>query len=231
MLQGTAQNAIMQQKFCSFLLAAMTFDLRFLVFVCVAVLCLPSGCREDSSQAKKEGGYNLFDKKTKDPNKMIKRPGFSVAEPIPIIQGLQQAGDVEKRSAGRAFVTYCIFLAGTAVVTSGVVFWQIRRKKYAEWELNNPMALVKELYFIHQLSEPEKKLMQEISDKNSLSTPLQLFIEPKFLLKIWESGSFSASRPLVRRLLSNLFDIVAEGDEATVTAETNFDTTVYVRRT
>jgi len=78
--------------------------------------------------------------------------------------------------------------------------------------MNDPVFLVKELNFAHQLSEQEKRLMREISEKNLLSTPLKLFVEPQFLLDAWENEAFAASQPAVQQLLSKLFDISKTSD-------------------
>ena len=94
------------------------------------------------------------------------------------------------------------------------------------------MALVKELSVVHKLTEQEKKLMQEVSNRNALPSPLQLFVEPKFLLEAREDDSFIAAQPAVRRLLSKLFDIGAEGDENSIMLPgMNSETLVYPQRT
>jgi len=59
----------------------------------------------------------------------------------------------------------------------------------------------------HQLSEPEKRLMQELSEKHSLATSLNLFIEPKYLLDALDNETFASSRPEVQQLLYKLFDV------------------------
>ena len=158
---------------------------------------------------------NLFEKRnTNVPKREIQRPVGNRNNPV--IIGLQNAGDPEKRGAGRYGVMYYILLFGVlTVLIAGLVYWQRLRREQMEWALSNPMALVGELSFVHKLSEQEKKLMLEVSNRNALPSPLQLFVEPKFLLEAWEDDSFVSVQPVVRRLLSKLFDIVTEGGENT----------------
>jgi hypothetical protein len=134
---------------------------------------------------------------------------------VKITQGMRQAVDHEKKGTSRAALYYGIFFVGMAVIIGGLVYFQIWRRKQTEWELNDPMALVKELDWVHQLSDPEKRFMQELSTKYALPSPLKLFVEPKYLLEAMESDSFISARSLVRRLLSKLFDITPEGNTAT----------------
>jgi hypothetical protein len=103
--------------------------------------------------------------------------------------------------------SYAIFLSVVAVLIAGYVGWQMWRQKRTIWELNDPIFLVNELNSAHKLSEQEKRLMRELSEKNSLSTPLKLFVEPKFLLDAWENETFPQSQLTVQQLLSKLFDI------------------------
>ena len=186
---------------------------RFFVFACVAILCLTTGCRDDSARGK---GYNLLDtsKNTRrDPPRPPRvtpadDPTKRIAEAI-----RQQAGDPEKRRASQQLIPYAVCLTVVAVVVGGLLYWQTRLRKRAEWELNDPMALVQELNFVHQLSEPEKKLMKELAERNALPNPLKIFVEPKFLLEAWEDISLNPERPLVRRLLARLFEITVQGSE------------------
>ena len=190
--------------------AMKSFPYHFL-FACIAVaLCL--AVVETVSAQTERKGINLFErnKTTNTPRREIQRPANNQ-----IITAMQSVADNEKRHNDnrRMLFYYSLFLAGVIAVAVCLVYWQHRRRKQTEWELNDPMALVKELNFAHQLSEQEKRLMQEVSSKNTLSSPLQLFVEPKFLLDVWEDDSFVSSQPLVRRLLSKLFDIAVGGGE------------------
>jgi hypothetical protein len=187
---------------------------RFFVFVCVlAALCLAIGCRDNSSQKENVKGINLFD---------LKNANTKKGEPLSrdnelakrLSEGIQQGVNPEKKENSRVLWHYGIILICIAIVIAGLVYWQVWQKKRAEWEQNDPMALVKELNFVHQLSEQEKRVMQEISEKNALLTPLNLFVEPKFLLEALESDSFVAVYPSVRRLLAKLFDITDGGENA-----------------
>ena len=183
---------------------------RFFVFGCVAALCLTVGCRDDSARGK---GYNLLDT-SKNTRRDTPRPPRVTPADDPsrrVSEALQRAGDPEKRNIGRTMTPYAVFLAAAATVIVGLLYWQQRRRKRAEWELNDPMALVQELYFVHQLSEPEKNLMKELAEQNALPNPLKLFVEPKFLLEAWEDIALAPERPLVRRLLSRLFEITVQG--------------------
>ena len=185
---------------------------RFFAFVCVLVtLCPAIGCGDDSAR-KKEGakGVNIFNIK---PKKDEPPPNSNTPTPS-VIQGMQRAGDPQKKEIGRAAWYYTFLLFGVAIVVAGVVCWRMWRQRRAEWELNDPMALVKELVFVHQLSDQDKRFMQELSEKNSLTSPLSLFVEPKFLLDALESDSFISAQTSVRRLLAKLFDITADEDDA-----------------
>jgi len=125
----------------------------------------------------------------------------------------------------RAFQFYGFFFAFVAVVIAGLVYWQVWKRKKTEWEVNDPMALVKELNFVHQLSEQEKQLMRELSENNSLPSPLKLFVEPKFLLDALESDTFFDVQPSVRQLLSKLFGITTE--ESEISDVVGMDTELY----
>jgi hypothetical protein len=104
-------------------------------------------------------------------------------------------------------LSYAIFLGIIAAAVSAYLAWRNWQKKREVWELNDPVFLVTELNSAHRLSEQERRLMREISEKHSLSTPLKLFVEPNFLLDAWESETFASSKPTVQQLLSKLFDI------------------------
>ena len=183
---------------------------RFLVFVCTAALCLTVGCRDDSGRGK---GYNLLDT-SKNTRRDTPRPPRVTPADDParrVSDALQRAGDPEKRRASQQLIPYAVCLTVVAVVVGGLLYWQTRLRKRAEWELNDPMALVQELNFVHQLSEPEKKWMKELAERNALPNPLKIFVEPKFLLEAWEDISFNPERPMIRRLLSRLFEITVQG--------------------
>ena len=200
-------------------------SLRFFVLVCVAVSCLTLGCRERPSQSKK-GSVDIFNRKVSKNTE--KKP--RTADPTltsQITKALQQSVNPDEKNFGQTALQYGLFLTGIAVVIAGLVGWQVWQKRKREWELNDPMALVQELNFVHQLSEHEKRLMQELSTQNALLSPLKLFVEPKFLLETWENDFTSLSRPTVRQLLSKLFGITVEDREASVVKEGANTETVY----
>ena len=105
-------------------------------------------------------------------------------------------------------MNYGIFLGITTMIAVGAFAWRMWMQKRAEREQSDPMFLVHELNVAHQLSDLEKRLMKELSEKYSLPTPLKIFVEPGYLLDAWESESFASSQPTVQKLLSKLFDIV-----------------------
>ena len=174
------------------------------VFV-VAALCL--AVAEIASAQEK---FNLLKpRNTNAPPPRIQRQVENRTNPL--ITGLQNAGDPEKREAGRyGTMYYVLFFSVLTVLIAGIVYWRVWQQKRMDWALNDPMALVEELSFVHQLSKQEQRLMLEISNRNALPSPLQLFVEPKFLLEAWEDESFVSTQPVVRRLLSKLFDITTE---------------------
>lgn len=202
---------------------------RFFVFVCVVALCLTTGCGDGSSQSKKKG-VNIFDKnQSKNTERLPRKVDSDYARQI--TQALQQAGDPERKDTSGALWHYGTFLAGVAVVVGGIVLWQAWRRRQAVWELNDPMALVQELNRVHQFSDREKRLMQEIATNNSLPTPLKLFVEPKFLLDAWDTDPSATSRLTIRMLLSQLFDISLEGRESSaVSSGAGGETTMFQSR-
>jgi len=108
---------------------------------------------------------------------------------------------------GQTLVYFVLFLVVAALIIAGFIGWQVWRQKRMEKELSDPIFLVYELNVAHQLSEPEKRLMQELSEKHSLATSLNLFIEPKYLLDALDNETFASSRPEVQQLLYKLFDV------------------------
>jgi len=147
-----------------------------------------------------------------------------------VIQGLRQTGDPDAKNFGQTARKYGLFLAGIAAVVAGLVGWRRWQQRKAEWELNDPMALVLELSVAHQLSEREKRLMLDISVQRALSSPLELFVEPKFLLEALDNGAVGMSRSMVRQLLSKLFDITVEGNQASGVLDAADVETVYYAR-
>jgi len=177
---------------------------RFLVFAgFMGVLCLPAVL---SAQEEERQRINLFDKKNVNvPRRELQRN--TTDELTQFSHSLRQALDPEAKQNWRAVLYFCVFALGLSVCVGGWFFWQIIRKRRMEGELNDPMYLVRELNFVHQLSEPEKRIMQVLTDRNALPSPLTLFVEPKFLLDAWENDLYDTSRSTVRRLLSKLFEI------------------------
>ena len=183
---------------------------RIFVFVCVVALCLSIGCREE----KKEGNINIFERKSTNTDRRREVQRSDDDQLRRVTEALQRTTDPEKRKESITLMPYVILLSAAAVIVAGLVYWKVLRQKWAAWELNDPMALVQELNYVHQLSEQEKRFMQDLSGKNMLSSPLKLFVEPKFLLEAWEDDSLDSNvRPSVRCLLSKLFEITPEGSE------------------
>jgi len=193
--------------------------------ILVSVIVVAALCLAIVETVSAQENINLFKPKNTD----TPRPQNPRQIDNRIITGLKTAGDPEKRNAGRSELMYtALFIGGTAVLIVGIVYGLLWQKKRMEWALHDPMALVQELNSVHQLSEQEKWLMLEVSKKNALPYPLQLFVEPKFLLAAWEDDSFVSSQPLVRRLLSKLFNITTEsGESSAVLAGMNSETRVY----
>ena len=162
-----------------------------------------------SASVQAQENFNLWDKSNN--NRNFPRPAPPQVTDLEhrdrIAKSFKDAMDPAARQQSQALLNYGIFLGIAAVIVAGVVYWQMWRHKRAERELSDPVFLVNELNSAHQLSEQEKRLMRELSEKNSLATPLKLFIEPKFLLDAWESDAFATSQSEVQQLLSKLFDI------------------------
>ena len=221
MLQRIAKNIIIGHAICVAPIGfAMKSAVRFSLFVCIAsALCLVVGCQERPTQSR-GGGVNLFDpnRGTSTPRREVQRPTDPRSQQV--IQALREHNDPDRREFdGRSFRLYGIFLGCVAVLVAGLLYWQLLKRKRSEWELSDPMALVKELNLAHQLSDQEKRLMQELSDRNALPSPLKLFVEPKFLLEALESDSFVSARDSVLQLLSKLFDITVEVNTGTFTVQ------------
>ena len=170
------------------------------------MFCLPT-LPSESAQAQES--FNLWDRSNN--NRNIPR-----REPQPRITDEEYANRIANsfqgemdtaRDQSRTLLNYGIFLGIAGVIIAGFVCWQIWRQKNMAREFDDPMFLVQELNSVHQLSEPEKRVMRELSEKHLLPTPLKLFVEPKFLLDAWENETFASSQPTVQRLLSKLFDI------------------------
>ena len=191
------------------------FAIRFCVFVFVGtLLCSPAAVLE-SVQAQEPRGYNLFDTRRNEgkDTPRIQRPPVD-AEVARRFQEIRNATDPEQRGSRQSALYYALFLLGVAAVAAGLFGWKAWQKRREAWAVNDPMALVKELNHVHQLNEQEKRVMRELSEQNVMPTSLSLFVEPKFLLEALENEAFAPSRSTVRRLLSKLFDIAAEGGEA-----------------
>ena len=190
---------------------AMKSALRSFMFLCAATaLCLENGCSHQPLKDRISNAPRREDRRT-----LVERESQE-RQMSQIVKGLQRAGDPDARGVGRpGMMYYILFLIIGAAVIAGLVYWNLWRLKRMEWALTDPIALLQELYFVHQISEPEKRLMREVSERNALANPLQLFVEPKFFLEALEKDSFVSYRSALRRLLSKLFDIIIEaGDEA-----------------
>jgi len=160
-------------------------------------------------QAQERERINLFDRNPNTPRREIpwEAQRTSSEDMQRTSRSFQRAFDSDPRQTRREFLYYGIFLLVTAIGVAGFLGWQVWQRKRTERELNDPMFLIYELNSIHQLSEQEKRLMQELSERNSLPSPLKLFVEPKFLLDACESETFASYQTTARQLLSKLFDI------------------------
>ena len=178
--------------------------LRFFVIVCFGTMfCLPMVPVESVLAQER---VNIFDNNRHIFQREAPRTADSErARQISDSFRLEFAPDPQRQ--GRVLMNYGIFLSIVTVIIASFIAWQVWARKRAERTLHDPMFLVYELNSAHQLSEQEKRLMLELSEKNLLSTPLKLFIEPKYLLDAWENEIFASSQPTVRVLLSKLFDI------------------------
>ena len=183
--------------------------LRVLVFVCFGVTLCLSGTLSVSGRAQEESrSINIWDRHNRN----------TIPREVPVVTdddytrriraSFQGDFDPEARQHGQVLKNYGIFLGIAAILVASFVGWQMWRQHRITREVSDPMFLVYELNSVHQLSEPEKRLMQELSEKNSLATPLKLFVEPKYLLDAWQSETYASSQPTIRQLLSKLFDIV-----------------------
>ena len=171
-----------------------------------------TGCREKPPKSDSGEGYNLFNpRRTESPRRDVPRQHSERLDNL--ARGLQKEFSPDAERTNQAFLYYGSFFVVLAIIVAGLVYWQIWRRNRAEWALNDPMALIKELNYVHQLSDQEKRLMQEISDRNALPTPLKLFVEPKFLLEALENDLHISDRSSVRQLLSKLFDIAFEEND------------------
>jgi len=151
----------------------------------------------------------MFEKRNSTSPRETLAPSGEIDDRIKRIGNSFQKGlSGDKPQQNQMLVNLAIFLGVAAMMISGFLGWQLWRRKRMERMLNDPMFLVHELNSAHQLSEPEKRLMKELSEKNSLPTPLKVFVEPKFLLDAWDNDTFTASQPILQQLLSKLFDIV-----------------------
>ncbi|MDR0327567.1 MAG: hypothetical protein LBI05_04650 [Planctomycetaceae bacterium] len=202
----------------------------FVSVFAVAVLCLTVA---ETVSAQDREKINVFDRKKSNTPSREAPPRRVVldGQQHPVIVGIQNAADPEKRTAGQNRPLYYVLVfVVVPVLIAGIFYWRLLRQKRIERELNDPMFLFNELIFVHQLSVQEKSLIQKISDRNALTTPLQLFVEPSFLLEAWKDDSFVSSQPLVRRLLSKLFDMNTEGGESSTMSGMGSETKVYLHK-
>ena len=192
--------------FASFI--AMDFStLRFFVFVCIGVMVSVPMIPWEFVRAQEMERINLW-----SPNRNTNRQDNSRVSDSDharrISQSFQKEFDSDSGRRSRDLANYSTLLAVVVVIAAGFVGWRMWRQQQLARELSDPLFLVRELNSAHQLSDQEKRLMQELSAKHLLPTPLKLFVEPKYLLEAWENEAFASSQPMVRQLLSKLFDIV-----------------------
>ena len=182
---------------------------RLFVFVCFGgTLCIPAVLLESvQAQENESRNINVWDRNNRN---TIPREGRVGDEEWArrLSASFQKDFDPETKQQGQVLKNYGIFIGIVVVIVGSFVGWQMWRQNLRIKEVSDPSFLVNELISAHQLSEQEKRLMQELSEKNSLSSPLKLFVEPKYLLDAWQSGTFASSQSTIRQLLSKLFDIV-----------------------
>jgi len=177
---------------------------RFFLFVCFAVaFCMPTFPLESALAQSR----NIFDTTTQNPRIPRDVPATAGDDRMERISRSLQRGFTDDTQQTQTLISYGIFLGITAVLIIGFLGWQVWRQKRKARELSDPMFLVYELNSAHQLSDPEKRLMQELSEKHSLPTPLKLFVEPKYLLDALDNETFASSQPEVQQLLYKLFDV------------------------
>jgi len=177
--------------------------LRFFIIVCVGAILLPTitGCARDAHERRR---ISLWDKND-TPRLEFQRPVSDDMERLS--RSLREGFSPSAEQTKQTLLAYGTFLGIVAVAVACFLAWQTWRRKKIERQFSDPMFLVHELNSAHQLSEQEKRVMQTLSERNLLPTPLKLFIEPQYLLDAWESETFASSQPTVRVLLSKLFDI------------------------
>ena len=181
-----------------------------------AACCFPSNLSAQDTSPNK----NFLKGNPRAPKQEIQRNASDDARRA--FRSISQALDQSTKQSGKAFLYYCAGFTVLAIIIAALVYWQILKRKQLERELNDPKCLVRELNLAHQLSEPEKRFMQELSAQHALPTPLTLFVEPKFLMDAWENDAYTSSRPTVRRLLSKLFEIsVGAGESSSFLIKSN----------
>jgi len=181
--------------------------LRSLVFVCFGLTLGLSAVLAGSVWAQESERINVWERNN---HNAIPWEGRVSDEELArrFSASFQKEFDPETRQNGRVLMNYGIFLGIVAVIVASYLGWRMWRQQWLAREVSDPMFLVYELNSVHQLSEQEKRLMQELSEKNSLPSPLKLFVEPKYLLDAWQNKTYASARPTIRQLLSKLFDIV-----------------------
>lgn len=153
--------------------------------------------------------FNLWDRSNNNRNIPRQAPQKTADEDLArrISESFQQDMNPSTGQQWQSLLSYGLFVGVVAVSVVAFICWQMWRHRRMEWELNDPVFLVQELNSAHQLSEQEKRLMRELSEKHLLPSSLKLFVEPKFLLDAWDSDTFLSSRSEIQQLLSKLFDI------------------------
>ncbi|MCL2005906.1 MAG: hypothetical protein FWG73_07040 [Planctomycetaceae bacterium] len=178
----------------------MKYALRFVVFAGIATaLCLVAGCGESDQEKGSGGGYNVL----RGNAPRLERDGYGYRVTQEISEGFKPS--VEKTTNG--FVSFGIVAVFAVIPFAAFFIWQAWKRQQDEKERNDPNGLLRELIRVHKLSDQEKHLIKRLSDRSALSSPLELFVEPKFLLDALKNDSWASAHPSVRRLLSKLFDI------------------------
>ena len=160
------------------------------------------------AQEREPRSINIFDKSNRSTIRREVPVQQTESEDLNRVSAsLRRAFDPEAGQQSRLLLHYGIFLGIVAVMAGGFFVWKIWRQHRLVREMTDPAFLLSELNAVHRLSEQEKRLLQELAEQFSLASPLNLFVEPKFLLDAWNSETFSSSQPTIRQLLSKLFDI------------------------
>ena len=175
----------------------MKQTLRTLLFVFFsAALCLANGCAE-RKQTWKPWQHDRTGSGGLSREARIQRS---------LHDGFDTPPEVYREQTKSIFIVFGLLAAGIVLF----LMWYIWQQKIAEAAKNNPNTLFNELCTIHQLSGKEQHILKTIAANNSLACPLQLFVEPRYLLETLHHRNFASSRASVKKLLATLFGITPD---------------------